>query len=294
MTDLRDMEMLVALAHNRHFARAADECGISQPAFSARIRNLEIELGIPIVRRGNRFLGFTAEGEIVIKWARQLLSDAEGMHQEIAAAKGAISGRLLIGAVPTALTYAAHTLERLRKKHPGLVIEIHSATSKEIWQGLEAFTLDAGITYMEPPIPKSLKVDPLYDERYVLLAPKSLAPRKRGTATWAEAAALPLCLLTQNMRNREILNEVFAGIGAAPNIVMETNALTAALVQVETGTAATIAPEVLVETRYFSKDVAKLKLTEPDVSKPICLAIVAREPALPAVGILAKSLRRPA
>ena len=290
MMDLRDMQLLAALSRKRHFARAAEECNISQPAFSARIRNLEIEVGAPIVKRGNRFMGFTREGEIVLKWAHQLLSDAEGMRQEVEAAKGELSGRLLIGAVPTALTYAAKNLDKLREQHPGLVIEIHSESSTEIWIGLESFTLDAGITYLEEGMPRSLNTRTLYDERYVLLAPKGLAPRISGTATWAEAAALPLCLLTRNMRNRQILNEVFDGIDATPNIIMETNAITAALVQVENGTAATIAPLTLAENRHFSENVISLELVEPDVSMPICLAVIEREPTLPALAALARSL----
>jgi len=290
MTDLRDMQLLAALARHRHFARAADECGISQPAFSARIRNLENELGTPIVKRGNRFMGFTDEGEIVLKWARQLLADAEGMRQEIEQAKGLLSGRLVIGTVPTAITYAARNLERLREQHPGLVIEIHSAPSSQIWQGLEEFSLDAGITYLEQEIPKSLKTEVLYDERYVLLAPPALAPRTEGTVTWREAAGLPLCLLTKNMRNRRILNEVFEEVGVEPNLIMETNALTAALAQVETGTAATIAPEKLAASLPFSSSAIQLSLVEPEVAKPMCLAVVEREPALPAILALAKAL----
>ena len=78
MTDLRDMQILTALARHKHFARAAEECGISQSAFSARISNLETEFGAPIVQRGNRFLGFTPEGEIVLKWARRLLAGFPG------------------------------------------------------------------------------------------------------------------------------------------------------------------------------------------------------------------------
>lgn len=290
MMDLRDMQLLAALARKRHFARAAEECNISQPAFSARIRNLEIDIGAPIVKRGNRFMGFTREGEIVLKWAHQLLSDAEGMRQEVEAAKGELSGRLLIGAVPTALTYAARSLDRLRAKHPGLVIEIHSASSTEIWLGLESFTLDAGITYLEAEMPRSLKSQILYNEKYVLLVPRELAPRESGTATWAEAAKLPLCLLTRNMRNRQILNDVFAQIDAEPNVIMETNAITAALVQVENGAAATIAPFVLAENRHFSEGVVSLELVEPDVSMPICLAVIEREPALPSLAALTESL----
>ena len=88
MTDLRDMQLLAALARHKHFARAADDCGISQPAFSARIRNLETSLKVPIVKRGNRFIGFTQEGEIVLRWAHKLLADSDGLRQDIENARG--------------------------------------------------------------------------------------------------------------------------------------------------------------------------------------------------------------
>jgi DNA-binding transcriptional LysR family regulator len=291
MTDLRDMQLLAALARHRHFARAAEECGISQPAFSARIRNMEARFEVPIVKRGNRFIGFTTEGEIVLKWARQLLSDAEGLSQDIQAAKGALSGRLVIGAVPTAITFAATSAQRLRARHPELVVELYSATSSEVWRGLEEFTLDAGITYFETGLPKSLETEVLYEERYVLLVPKDLAPRKKGSVTWKEAAALPLCLLTRNMRNRRILDETFAEVGAKPNLVMETDAFTAALTQVELGAAATIAPQSLAKSLPFASELAQLPLVEPEVAKPICLAVADRKPAPPAVIALTEVLR---
>jgi DNA-binding transcriptional LysR family regulator len=291
MTDLRDMQLLAALARHRHFARAAEECGISQPAFSARIRNLETRFEVPIVKRGNRFMGVTTEGEIVLKWARQLLSDAEGLSQDIQAAKGALSGRLVIGAVPTAITFASTSAQRLRARHPELVVELYSATSSEVWRGLEEFTLDAGITYFEAELPKSLETEVLYEERYVLLVPKDLAPRKKGTATWKEAAALPLCLLTRNMRNRRILDETFAEVGAEPNLVMETDAFTAALTQVELGAAATIAPQSMAESLPFASQLVQLPLTDPVVAKPICLAVADRKPAPAAVMALSEVLR---
>ena len=284
------MQLLAALARKNHFARAAEECGISQSAFSARIRNLEIELGAPIVKRGNRFIGFTAEGEIVLKWARRLLADADGMRQEIEAARGRLVGRLAIGAVPTALTYVARVPARLRETHPGLAIQIQSASSSQIRQGLEDFSLSAGVTYLDGDFPTSLTVVPLYEERYVLLAPPALAPRPQGTVTWREAAALPLCLLTPDMRNRRILDEVFASVGTPASPVMETNAFTAALAQVASGAAATIAPEPLADSLPVAAGAVRLALTEPDVAKPIGLVYAEREPTPPAVLALADAL----
>ena len=92
MAELRDMELLVALARFEHFGRAAEACGISQPALSTRIQRLEHDLGAPIVRRGNRFAGFTPEGEIALSWARRLTRNAEGMRQDMAAACGTLTG----------------------------------------------------------------------------------------------------------------------------------------------------------------------------------------------------------
>ena len=94
MSDLRDLQMLVSLSRTRNFSRSALDCNISQPAFSTRIRKLEERLNLPLVRRGNSFQGFTTEGEVVLKWARKLLADEEGMRQEIAALGNDLNGTL--------------------------------------------------------------------------------------------------------------------------------------------------------------------------------------------------------
>ncbi len=292
MPDLRDMQLLAALARQNHFARAAEECGISQPAFSARIRNLEIELGTPIVKRGNRFIGFTREGEIVLSWARRLLADADGLRQEIEAAKGAVSGRLAIGAVPTALAFAAQIPAEIRKDHPDLSVQIKSLSSNQIHQGLEDSSLDAGITYLDHELPAYLSVEPLYQESYVLLCPQHFAPRASGDATWQEAAELPLCLLTRDMRNRRILDEVFErSVGRIPEPVMETNAFTAALAQVASGAAATIAPHFLAEVLPTSASAVKLPLVDPLVQTPIGLVVGDQDPMPPAVRALMAAVR---
>ena len=87
MIEIRDLQLLSALARHRHFAKAAEECGISQPAFSMRIRNLEDRLGVSIVRRANRFQGLTEEGEMIVQRARRILDDTKALEQQVLAAK---------------------------------------------------------------------------------------------------------------------------------------------------------------------------------------------------------------
>jgi len=67
--DIRQLQYLVALAREKHFTRAAQACHVTQPTLSGRIRQLEQELGVPIVERGQRFHGLTPEGERVLEWA---------------------------------------------------------------------------------------------------------------------------------------------------------------------------------------------------------------------------------
>ncbi|MEM9222118.1 MAG: LysR family transcriptional regulator [Pseudomonadota bacterium] len=286
MPDLRDMELLAALARNMHFARAAAECGISQPAFSTRIRNLELDLGAPIVKRGNRFMGFTNEGEIALRWAHRMIADAEGLRQEIDEARGVLSGQLTIGTVPTALTFVANLAARLRQAHAALMIEVYSLSAAEIAQGLEDFSLDAGVSYLETELPAAHRVEFTFEERYELLVPQDRAAEFDGKITWSQAAEIPLCLLTRNMLNRKIIDDAFASANVRPNIVMETNAFSVALVQVGNSTAATIAPEILADNLKTTAGLARLKLVEPEIAKAMGVVISEREPMLPAVSAL--------
>ena len=284
--EIRDLQLLLALSQRKHFTRAASDCEISQPAFSARINHLEQLLGVPIVRRGNKFLGFTKEGELVVKWARKVITDVEGMRRDIENARDDLQGVLAVGVVPTALPYAASISTALRAQYEHLTIQIQSLSSTQIARALQEFSIDAGITYGDDKSNSSLRFDSIYKEHYVLLCPLHMAPRTSGKASWTEAAKLPLCLLSKDMRFRQIVDEVFEQAGVLPEPVMETNAFTAAMVLVTNGSAATIAPQKLVDSLFLDQNSVCLKLERPTVEKIIGLATLDHEPALPAIKAL--------
>src|SRR3984957_11735611 len=80
---IRNFEYLLALNKERHFARAAASCRVSQPTLSAGIKQLEEDMDVLIVKRGQRFEGFTPEGERVLAWAQQMLEDCMRLRQEL-------------------------------------------------------------------------------------------------------------------------------------------------------------------------------------------------------------------
>jgi DNA-binding transcriptional LysR family regulator len=284
--ELRDMQLLVALAQHQHFAKAAQDCGISQPAFSMRIRALEERLSTAIVRRGNRFLGFTAQGEVLVQRARGILEDAKALEQEMRAVDGPVSGNLTLGVVPTALGPAARLCAALQTEYPEILMRIESGSSIAIQQSIETGRLDAGLTYSDGVSGDMMRIDPVYQETYVLLAHASLVSSTATSITWTEAAELPLNLLDTQMQNRKILDKVFVDLGVRPKIVSQANVFTPALTMVRQGVGATIVPQGLVETLGAFQDIRILPLTEPEVTKSISLIAALRGPALPVVQAL--------
>ena len=286
MIELKDLHLLTALARHQHFAKAAQDCGISQPAFSMRIRNMEDKLGVSIVRRANRFQGLTEEGQMILRRTRGILDDVKALEQEIAASRGEISGTLVLGVVPTATAYAAQLVDQLLSYHPKILPRIEVTTSLAIQQRLYDGTIDAGITYDDSLGRDMVTLQPLYDENYVLLAPQDMVAKFKGSISWAEAAKLPLSLLDPQMQNRRILDRIFVDLGMKPNIVSESNGFMAAMVMARLGSAATIVPRALVEALGDLAGTRVLTLVDPDQARPICIATLDRSPELTTVGAL--------
>jgi hypothetical protein len=161
---LRQLEYLTALARERHFARAAEACDVSQPALSAAIRKLESELDVPIVLRGNRFEGFTPEGERVLRWAYRILSERDGLTEDVGTMRKGLTGRLRIGAIPTTLTTLPLLTVPFCEEHPQASLSVLSLSSANIQRRLAEFEIDAGVTYLGGQRPAHLRAHHLYQE----------------------------------------------------------------------------------------------------------------------------------
>ncbi|HEY0230583.1 MAG TPA: LysR family transcriptional regulator [Dokdonella sp.] len=278
---VRQLTYLVALSRERHFGRAAETCSVSQPALSAAIRNMEDELGLPIVqRRGRSFEGFTPEGERLLGWARQILADWSNLRQEAAGAREGLSGRLRMGAIPTALPVVWLLTEACLSVHPRIDHVVHSLSTTEIIRQLDGFELDIALTYLEDERLAHFDVMPLFRERYVLLARKGALREQPATISWQHAAELPLCLLTDNMQNRQIIDDAFKRAGAVARPRVETDSVIALYSHVRHAGLFSIVPHSLLSLFEMHDGVDTIPLV-PELGRSIGLVARDRDPPSP-------------
>jgi DNA-binding transcriptional LysR family regulator len=152
---VRYLEYIVALSSERHFARAAAACNVTQPTLSAGIKQLEEGLGVLIVERRQRFVGFTPEGERVLAWAQRVLADYSGLTQELSELREGLEGKIHIGAILVSLPTIALLTTPFAAIHSRTRYQVISQTSIEIQRGLDDFTIDVGISSSASPKPDS-------------------------------------------------------------------------------------------------------------------------------------------
>jgi DNA-binding transcriptional LysR family regulator len=290
---LRHLHYLVAIASERHFARAAESCGVTQPTLSNGIKQLEEELGLLIVRRGQRFEGFTPEGQRVLEWARLIVSDAASLKQDATAAREGLVGRLRLGAIPTALPMVSALTVPFALDHPRVVITVLSLTSIDIQSGLGDFSLDAGVTYLDNEPLAGVRAIPLYRERYFLFTAAAGPFRGRPSLSWREAAQTPLCLLTPDMQNRRILNAHFRDAGAEPRPSVETNSVLTLCAHLRSGEWSSVLPQSFFSLFDDTADLRAIPLAEPEVSHSVGLVMPDREPLTPSARHLVQLVARP-
>ncbi|HMN70530.1 MAG TPA: LysR family transcriptional regulator [Rhodoblastus sp.] len=278
---IRQLVYLDALARARHFRKAAEACHVSQPALSAAIAQLEEELGVLIIERGRRFQGLTREGEIVLAHARRILAEADLMKESIAGLRGGLSGRVRLGAIPTALPMIAHITAPFSERYPAVSMTVLSLTSTEIQQGIDNFELDVGLTYLDNEPLERVISKPIYFESYVLLTREDGEFGERDSITWEEAAALKLCLLTGDMQNRRIIDGIFRSVGQAPRPAFETNSIFNLCSHAGIQGVSSIVSIQLMEFFGVPIGTKALPLVEPAAQRTIGLIVADRHPIPP-------------
>lgn len=262
--DLGEMELLLAVARLGSLGRAAKELGISQPAASGRLRALETQLGVALVRRSPSGSRLTDEGGLVSEWARRVLEAAEAFDAGARALRGRRDSRLRVAASMTVAEYLLPGwLIALHERRPGTAVSLAAGNSADVAQQVVAGQADLG--FVEGlDVPTGLDAAVIgHDRLLVVTAPSHPWARRRGPLPVAELAATPLVLRERGSGTRQVLDAALAGHGGPALPLLELSSTTA----VKAATISGAGPAVLSELA-LADELATGRLTPIPLSGP--------------------------
>jgi DNA-binding transcriptional LysR family regulator len=174
----------------------------------------------------------------------------------------------------------------LSQSHPGINVTVQSLNSRQIERGLHDFELELGVTYLYSEPLKGVRTLVLYEEHYVLLTGLEGPFAARNEVTWAEAAQLPLCLLTGDMQNRRIVDSIFHEAGAEPRPTVETNSISTMFAHVRDGHWSSVLAHAWLHVFDVPAGMRVIPLVQPTTTSTVGLVWPDRDPE----SILARAL----
>lgn len=266
---IHQLTYFVAVARTRHFTRAADLTGVSQPTLSKQIRVLENSLGTPLFVRHRGGIELTSAGEALLPHAQRILIDVESAERTVHEVAHLRRGRVRLGATPSLCDgLLPEALTRFHHTYPDIELEVQEAGSRVLTSELAQGRLDVALLIVplhshEPDI----ETTPVLRERLVLASPASSDVPDRMVVD--DLRDLPLVMFREGYDLRDVTLRACAGAGFEPRLAVEGGEMSAVLRFVEAGLGHAVVPSMVLATRPQLK---VSQLGSPPLSRVIALA----------------------
>jgi DNA-binding transcriptional LysR family regulator len=240
--DLRQLEILQAIAETGSFTACGRKLHVSQSAISRQIMLLEEELGEPLFLRVGRRVRMTPAAESLVQLGARVFQDVRETVSAITDHSKALQGRLRISGGMTVCLYVLPLLFRhLRKVHPQLDVRLTVATAGQSVESIRAGRVDAGLLTLPVEEADLVTVPVMREELLVITTPAhALAGRRRITPRDLEGQ--PFVLFEPGSATRHVIDRFFAAENIEPNIVMDTENVEIIKAMVKTGLGIGIVP----------------------------------------------------
>jgi len=271
MLTFRQLRYLDALARHGNFGRAAEECGISQPALSMQIRELEQELGAELVTRRHGMTVLTEAGVEVARRAGPILSATRDLADCVRHGGPLLSKTLRLGVIPTLAPYVLPCLlPELHRRHPGLCLDLLETQTKTLVSELAQGALD--VILLALPLEKAeFETIDLFKDRFLLAVPAEDPLPERSRVTTSDVNARRLVLLEEGhcLRDQALS---YCGDRGYVQARLGATSLATVLQMVASGYGVTLLPEVAVNIEVRDERVKLLRFAEPQPQRNIGLA----------------------
>lgn len=164
---LQQMEYIVAVYRLRHFAKAAEQCGVTQPTLSAMIQKLEQELGVKLFERSSQQVAPTPIGRLVVEQAWRVLSRARKIKDIVEEERNALSGVFRVGILPTIAPYLLpRFFTRLMSEYPDIDFRVTEMKTADCKKALARGEIDVAIIVSVEDM-EGFVQDSLYFEQFI-------------------------------------------------------------------------------------------------------------------------------
>lgn len=269
---LRQMQYFEALAETLHFGRAAELVGVTQPALSTQIAEMEQQLGFRLFERGRGVVHLTEEAHAYRERIGRILAEVRELETAARSERKALDGRFRLGIIPTVAPYLLpHLLPRLRREFPDLNIEIREAVTATIQEDTLNGRLD-GMIAAAPFDDATLTSEVLFEDRFLLAIPAGDVGHIAAPVAPESLVFERLMLLEEGHCMRE---DALAICGRVKPVAMASfgaTSLTTLLHMVGHGLGVTLLPELAAGATYGRPDVALVPFREPVPARTISLA----------------------
>jgi LysR family transcriptional regulator, hydrogen peroxide-inducible genes activator len=292
---LRQLECVVAVAEQGSFRGAAGTLGLSQPALSAHVAQLERDLGVQVFERDRRRVLITPAGDAVIAQARSALTAADGVVDIARGAAEPLAGPLRIGVIPTVAPYLLpRALPAVRARFPRLRPALREDQTARVLRQLDEGALDCAIVAL--PVPGDLTAAQLYREEFLLAVASTSPLASRRRARDSDLDGETLLLLEDGHCLRDQALSVCHGHGAVEETGLQATSLPTLVQMVASGMGVTLLPEMAaaVLAPRASSGIATIRFAPPAPGRDIGLVWRTSSARLPELRLLAQTITTPA
>jgi DNA-binding transcriptional LysR family regulator len=240
--DLRQLEIIRAIAEAGSFTAAGEKLHVSQSAISRQILMLEEELGEPVFHRVGRRIRITPAGDALLQLSHRVFQDLQDTIAGISDRQESLKGTLrVVGGMTVCLYVFPGLLAEIRRQHPHLELKISAGSTDKCIAQLRAGAADLGMLTLPVDSPDLVTV-PVLEEELLIVGDARHPLARKKKITPAELAAQPFVLFESGSNSRRVVDEFFVRHGIEPRIVMETENVEILKAMVRTGLGITIAP----------------------------------------------------
>ena len=217
---LRQMRALAAVAHSRSVTEAAGRLGLTQPAVTLQLKNLEDLAGLPILQRTQQGMQPTQAGTALLRLHDRMEAALVDCGNALDMLKGLTGGRVSIGAVSTAKYFAPFVIAEFARQHPAIELKLTIGNREDVLQGLRDYSLDLAISG-RPPADLDLDKRLIGDHPHVVIGPANHPLAKLAHVDLSELANETFIIREQGSGTRMLMEHMLRETGLTPRIGME-------------------------------------------------------------------------